>query len=202
MEFWNLVFMQYDVSLDGTKVPLPKPSIDTGAGIERCPFALQGVKTVWETEPMRPLIAVAEDLTGVTYGGYPGTERDVSLRLIRSTPATRSPFSSVTVWCRRTRNEVTCCAGIIRRVVCRTCSCARPVTPTMVDAAISSLASAQFGDRREPTADRRQWSAVKRPAEGATLERGSSCSTRSSNAATSPAKTVSACTTRTGSRSS
>ena len=47
MEFWNLVFMQYDQGSDGTRTALPKPSIDTGAGLERILCLMQGVDAVW-----------------------------------------------------------------------------------------------------------------------------------------------------------
>ncbi|MGA1541124.1 MAG: alanine--tRNA ligase-related protein, partial [Ilumatobacteraceae bacterium] len=48
MEFWNLVFMQYNQASDGIRTPLPKPSIDTGAGLERILALIQGVDSVWE----------------------------------------------------------------------------------------------------------------------------------------------------------
>jgi len=67
MEFWNLVFMQYDQGPDGTRTPLPKPSIDTGAGLERILCLLQGVDAVWETDLMQPLIEQACSLTGKRY---------------------------------------------------------------------------------------------------------------------------------------
>ena len=67
MEFWNLVFMQYDQAPDGTRTPLPKPQIDTGAGLERILCLLQGVDSVWETDLMQPLIQEACRLTGATY---------------------------------------------------------------------------------------------------------------------------------------
>ena len=73
IEIWNLVFMQYDQRPDGTLVPLPKPSIDTGAGLERNLAVLQGVDSIWDIDVFRPLIDAAERVTGVTYGGFPGT---------------------------------------------------------------------------------------------------------------------------------
>jgi alanyl-tRNA synthetase len=82
VELWNLVFMQYDAQPDGTLVPLPAPSVDTGAGLERCLAVLQDVPTVWDTDAFRPLIAAAEAATGIAYGGFPGTEQDVSLRIL------------------------------------------------------------------------------------------------------------------------
>jgi alanyl-tRNA synthetase len=76
MEFWNLVFMQYDQSSDGTRTALPRPSIDTGAGLERILTLLQGVDAVWETDLMQPLLDTACSLTGKTYrpGDYSDRE--------------------------------------------------------------------------------------------------------------------------------
>ena len=54
MEFWNLVFMQFNQAPDGSRTPLPKPSIDTGAGLERILALLQGVDSVWETDLLLP----------------------------------------------------------------------------------------------------------------------------------------------------
>jgi alanyl-tRNA synthetase len=67
MEFWNLVFMQFDQAPDGTRTPLPKPSIDTGAGLERMLCLLQGVDAVWETDLLAPLVERACSLTGRSY---------------------------------------------------------------------------------------------------------------------------------------
>ncbi len=67
MEFWNLVFMQYNQAPDGSRTLLPKPSIDTGAGLERILCLVQGVDAVWETDLMQPLIDQACSLTGKTY---------------------------------------------------------------------------------------------------------------------------------------
>jgi len=67
MEFWNLVFMQYNQAPDGTRTTLPKPSVDTGAGLERILALRQGVDSVWETDLMQPLIDTAQSVTGKTY---------------------------------------------------------------------------------------------------------------------------------------
>ncbi len=80
LEFWNLVFMQFDQAADGTRTPLPRPSIDTGAGLERMLCLLQGVDAVWDTDVMRPLIDAASSLTGRSYGGDERTS--VSLRIL------------------------------------------------------------------------------------------------------------------------
>src|ERR1700709_862978 len=72
VEIWNLVFVQFDAQPDGTLVPLPKPSIDTGAGLERTLAALQGVSSAWETDLLLPLVDAASRATGVAYAGWPG----------------------------------------------------------------------------------------------------------------------------------
>ena len=74
VEIWNLVFMQFDQQPDGALVPLPAPSIDTGAGLERILAVLQGVDSIWDIDVFRPLIAAAERGHRRRYGGFPGTE--------------------------------------------------------------------------------------------------------------------------------
>jgi len=82
LEFWNLVFMQFDAKPDGSMQPLPAPSVDTGAGLERTLAVLQGVDTVWDTDVLRPLISAAEQMTSTRYGGFPGSDVDVALRIL------------------------------------------------------------------------------------------------------------------------
>ena len=80
LELWNLVFMQYNRDASGTLTPLPKPSIDTGAGLERMAAVCQGVTSNFETDLIRPLIATVEELSQKRYGA---DERDdVSMRVI------------------------------------------------------------------------------------------------------------------------
>src|SRR5437667_752113 len=72
VELWNLVFMQFDRDASGKLNPLPKPSIDTGMGLERVAAVLQGVISNYDTDLFTPLIARAEELTGVQPGLRPG----------------------------------------------------------------------------------------------------------------------------------
>jgi alanyl-tRNA synthetase len=80
VEIWNLVFMQYEQQPDGTRVELPRPSIDTGLGLERVVAVLQGVDSVFDTDEFAALIARAAAETGVDYGT--SDAGDVSLRIL------------------------------------------------------------------------------------------------------------------------
>ncbi len=78
VEIWNLVFMQYEQFADASRKPLPKPSIDTGMGLERLATVLQGVQSNYDTDLFRTLIAASEAETGVKAEG----ERAPSHRVI------------------------------------------------------------------------------------------------------------------------
>ncbi len=80
LELWNLVFMQYERSADGTMTPLPKPSIDTGMGLERVTAVVQRVHSNYDTDLFRPLVDRTAELAGVRYGQREDT--DVSLRVV------------------------------------------------------------------------------------------------------------------------
>ncbi len=84
LEIWNLVFMQYDQPGDGTKVPLSRPSIDTGMGLERVAAVCQGKRSNFDCDLFQDIIQYAASLAGVTYSfSAPDTnDVDTSLRVI------------------------------------------------------------------------------------------------------------------------
>jgi alanyl-tRNA synthetase len=75
LEFWNHVFMSYELGEDGALSQLPAPNIDTGMGLDRIAAILQGVPSVFETDLMRPLIGLAERLSERSYGEDPASTR-------------------------------------------------------------------------------------------------------------------------------
>jgi alanyl-tRNA synthetase len=85
MEIWNLVFMQFERSIersgDAKLVPLPKPCVDTGAGLERLSSVLQGVTTNYDIDLLRGLVDKASALSGKAYEGSQRDD-DVSMRVI------------------------------------------------------------------------------------------------------------------------
>ena len=79
VEIWNLVFMQYDRATNGVLTPLPRPSIDTGMGLERVAAVLQGKLSNYDTDLIHPIIARAADMFGVSYGA--DARVDTALRI-------------------------------------------------------------------------------------------------------------------------
>jgi len=80
LEIWNLVFMQYERDSAGTLHPLPRPSIDTGMGLERISAVCQGVYSNFESDLFTPLIAHIGKLSNKNYGGHPDT--DTAMRVV------------------------------------------------------------------------------------------------------------------------
>src|SRR6202047_4086599 len=88
VEIWNLVFMQFNRDSSGTLNPLPKPSVDTGMGLERVAAVLQGVISNYDTDLFRPLLQRAAELCGVDFARQDSIEEEqegrgaASLRVI------------------------------------------------------------------------------------------------------------------------
>ena len=80
VELWNLVFMQFNHHLDGSRTPLPAPSIDTGMGLERAAVVMQDARTIYETDLFIPLIQRVEQLSGKEYGA--DLETDYAIRAV------------------------------------------------------------------------------------------------------------------------
>ncbi len=141
IEIWNLVFMQFDQRADGTRVPLPKPSIDTGAGLERNLLVVQGKTSIWDIDVFRPLIEHAERLTGARYGETEHT--DVSLRIIAE--HARAMTFVIADGVRPSNNER---GYVLRRIIRRAVLHAYLlgardlVLPAMVDTAIAVMGTA------------------------------------------------------------
>jgi alanyl-tRNA synthetase len=80
LEIWNLVFMQYNRDLSGSLTPLPKPSIDTGMGLERITAVIQGVSNNFLTDLFKDIILALQDLSGIPMGQ--NGEHDIAIKVI------------------------------------------------------------------------------------------------------------------------
>ena len=80
LEFWNLVFTQFDKQEDGSYLPLPKPNIDTGMGLERIAAMMQGVHSIFDVDTIKAIRDHVCQIAGVTYGEDP--KKDISIRVI------------------------------------------------------------------------------------------------------------------------
>ena len=80
MEIWNLVFMQYDRGADGKLNTLPKPSVDTGMGLERLACVVQGVYSNYDSDLFKPLLDKISELSGKKYGADDNS--DISMRVV------------------------------------------------------------------------------------------------------------------------
>jgi len=141
VELWNLVFMQYDRHPDGTTDPLPRRSIDTGAGLERILPVLHGVDSIFDTELFLPLLEEAQSITGRTYGEDEQT--DVALRILADHGRAMSMVVADGVL---PANEGR--GYVLRRIIRRAVRRARqlgvtdPITPRLVDVAVDVLGGA------------------------------------------------------------
>jgi alanyl-tRNA synthetase len=85
IEIWNLVFMQFEQAADGTRTALPRPSIDTGMGLERVAAVMQGVHDNYDIDTFRALIEASEHLTGIAAQGENRASHRVIADHLRST---------------------------------------------------------------------------------------------------------------------
>ncbi|MDE3134096.1 MAG: alanine--tRNA ligase, partial [Acidobacteriota bacterium] len=88
LEFWNLVFMQYDQNPPNPLTPLPRQNIDTGLGLNRMAAIQQGKETIFETDQFAPLIALGEELSGHRYGESFAVDRALRILADHSRAAT------------------------------------------------------------------------------------------------------------------
>jgi alanyl-tRNA synthetase len=141
IEIWNLVFMQFDQQADGTRVPLPKPSIDTGAGLERNVMAVQEKSSIWDIDVFLPLRAAAEAVTGARYGTDEAT--DISLRIMAEHARTMTFMVADGV---RPSNQER--GYVLRRIIRRAVRHAyllgarNVVMPAMIDAVVETMSTA------------------------------------------------------------
>ncbi|MFZ4515162.1 MAG: alanine--tRNA ligase [Acidimicrobiia bacterium] len=141
IEIWNLVFMQYEERAGGERLDLPKPCVDTGAGLERMLFVVQGKPNIWETDAFMPLIRAAEQVTGAKYGTDETT--NISLRIIAEHARTMTFLIGDGV---RPSNQER--GYVLRRIIRRAVRHAfllgayGVVTPTMVDAVVAEMGTA------------------------------------------------------------
>jgi alanyl-tRNA synthetase len=144
VEIWNLVFMQYNRGADGSTEPLPRPSIDTGAGLERILPVIQGVDSLYDTDLFRPMLETAQSITGATYGRDEAT--DVGLRIMADHGRAMAMLVADGVL---PANEGR--GYVLRRVIRRAVRRARqlgvsgPCAERLVDTAVAMLGSAHPG---------------------------------------------------------
>lgn len=81
LEVWNLVFMQYERSKDGSLKPLPAPCVDTGMGLERLSLVVNNLESNYDTDLFKPLIDKCAQMSGKSYSGT-DSENDVSMRVV------------------------------------------------------------------------------------------------------------------------
>jgi alanyl-tRNA synthetase len=141
IEIWNLVFMQFDAQADGSLSPLPKPSVDTGAGLERNLMVLQGVDSIFDIDVFQPLIRAAESATNTRYGD--DDEQDLALRILAEHARTMTFLVSDGVV---PSNEER--GYVLRRIIRRAVRYAyrlgakNIVTPPLVDATVETMGEA------------------------------------------------------------
>jgi alanyl-tRNA synthetase len=170
LEFWNLVFMQYELRADGSLPELPAKNIDTGMGLERMASVLQDVESVFETDVFRPLVELGEELSGRTYDqDFPTTR---ALRILADHGrAAAFLLGDGVVPSNEDRGY------ILRRIMRRTMQQSRvldldePFLPRLYERAVEVMGDAYPDLKREwPTIER--WARSEEESFGRTLEQG------------------------------
>ena len=91
VEIWNLVFMQFNRQTSGELQSLPKPSVDTGMGLERVAAVMQSKKANYDSDALRTLIALTEKMSGIGYDGkdYTPSKAQQYICLLYTSPSPR-----------------------------------------------------------------------------------------------------------------
>ncbi len=170
LEYWNHVFMSYDLAEDGTLSELPMKSIDTGMGLERMAAVLQGVPSVFDTDALRPLIELAEELSGRSYSQDGATTRAMRI-LADHSRGTAALIADGVVPSNEDRGYVL--RRIMRRAIHqgRSIGLEAPFMSRFADRALELLAPAypELAAARETVL---RWAADEEEGFGRTLDRG------------------------------
>jgi alanyl-tRNA synthetase len=170
LEYWNLVFMQYDRSAEGKLTPLPMQSIDTGLGLDRMAALLQDVPSVFETDNFRPLVELGEELSGRSYGQDEQTTRALRILADHSRGMTFLIADGVVP-----SNEER--GYVLRRVMRRAIQQGRAIgiepgfLPTFADRVIDLMGDA-YPELRSERDSIERWTAAEEEGFGRTLDQG------------------------------
>jgi alanyl-tRNA synthetase len=170
VEFWNLVFMQYELHDDGSFEPLPKKNIDTGLGLDRMAAILQDVPSVFETGHFRPLVALGEELSGRSYGEDFTTTRALRILADHGRGMTFLLADGV-VPSNEDRGYIL--RRIMRRAIQqgRVLGIERPFLPMLCERVIDVMGQA-YPELRSDAETIRKWAAAEEEGFGRTLEQG------------------------------
>jgi alanyl-tRNA synthetase len=170
LEFWNLVFMQYELHGDGSLTELPQRSIDTGLGLDRMAAILQDVPSVYETDHFRPLIEFGERRSGRSYGDDFATTR--ALRVLADHGrAAAFLIADGVVPSNEDRGYIL--RRILRRAIHqgRVLGIAQGFLPQLCDVVVESLGDV-YGELRAERATIERWTAAEEEGFGRTLANG------------------------------
>ena len=172
LEFWNLVFMQFDQNPEGVLTPLPAQNIDTGLGLNRLAVILQGVQSVFETDQFAPLMELGQELSGRRYGEDGDVDR--ALRMLADhARAMTFLIADGVVPSNEDRGYVL--RRIMRRAILQG-SRTLGLDPGFLDAyaeRVTELMAAEYRELAEQRETVRKWLAAEEEGFGRTLAQGS-----------------------------